>query len=79
MPSTGALSRTTVSEGAGAQTRWAPIFSGLILGLMLLTVAPLAEFIKEIDKEFEEFAPVLKLSVPTKPLVAWFDVAVATV
>jgi SulP family sulfate permease len=47
LPVTGALSRTTVSVGTGAQTRWAPIFAGLILALILLTVVPLAELIPE--------------------------------
>ena len=47
LPVAGALSRTTVSVGTGAQSRWAPIFAGLILGLILLTVVPLAELIPE--------------------------------
>lgn len=33
--------------------------------------APLAEFFKAIDKEFAEFAPVLKLAAPAKPLCEW--------
>jgi HD-like signal output (HDOD) protein len=41
------------------------------------SAAPLSEFFKAIDKEFEEFAPVLKLSVPAKPLAEWFDEAAA--
>lgn len=34
--------------------------------------APAAAFFKAIDNEFAEFAPVLKLAAPAKPLSAWF-------
>lgn len=34
--------------------------------------APAAAFFKAIDSEFAEFAPVLKLSAPAKPLADWF-------
>jgi HD-like signal output (HDOD) protein len=34
--------------------------------------APAAAFFKAIDSEFAEFAPVLKLATPSKPLSAWF-------
>ncbi|MCA9119386.1 MAG: HDOD domain-containing protein [Planctomycetaceae bacterium] len=33
--------------------------------------APAAAFFKAIDDEFAEFAPVLKLSAPAKPLAGW--------
>ncbi|MDA1051977.1 MAG: HDOD domain-containing protein [Planctomycetota bacterium] len=35
--------------------------------------APPAAFFKAIDNEFAEFAPVLKLAAPAKPLAEWFD------
>jgi HD-like signal output (HDOD) protein len=34
--------------------------------------APAAAFFKAIDNEFAEFAPVLELAAPAKPLSAWF-------
>jgi HD-like signal output (HDOD) protein len=34
---------------------------------------PAREFLKAVDHEFEEFAPVLKLAVPAKPLSDWFQ------
>ncbi len=34
--------------------------------------APVGAFFKLIDSEFTEFAPVLKLTAPAKPLSAWF-------
>ncbi|GIG54242.1 SulP family inorganic anion transporter [Demequina activiva] len=42
LPTGGSLSRTGVATSAGAQTRWAGIFAGLSLGLIVLTVGPLA-------------------------------------
>ena len=36
------------------------------------SAAPVASFFKAIDKEFSEFAPVLKLAAPAKPLADWF-------
>jgi SulP family sulfate permease len=47
LPVTGSLSRTAVGVGAGAQSRWGNIFSGLILAALLLTIAGLAEYIPE--------------------------------
>jgi SulP family sulfate permease len=47
LPVTGSLSRTAVGVGAGAKSRWGNIFSGLILALLLLTIAGLAELIPE--------------------------------
>ena len=45
--------------------------------------APAPAFFKAIDNEFAEFAPVLKLAAPAKPLAEWFvvepDLAKATV
>ncbi|MBC8355416.1 MAG: HDOD domain-containing protein [Planctomycetes bacterium] len=35
--------------------------------------APVPVFFKAIDNEFAEFAPVLKLSAPAKPLAEWFE------
>jgi len=35
--------------------------------------APAAAFFKTIDTEFAEFAPVLKLAAPAKPLAEWLD------
>ena len=40
---------------------------------------PATEFFKAVDQEFEEFAPVLKLSVPAKPLSEWLQDATASV
>jgi hypothetical protein len=37
----------------------------------------LQELLDQIDKEFVEFAPVLKLNTPAKSLVAWYDEALA--
>ena len=36
---------------------------------------PVEAFFKAIDNEFAEFAPVLKLAAPAKPLSAWFAAA----
>ena len=47
LPASGSLSRTAVSVSSGARSRWAAIFAGLILALLLLTIAGLAEFIPE--------------------------------
>jgi SulP family sulfate permease len=44
MPAGGSFSRTATSVSAGAQTRWANIFLGLILAVMLLTVGGLTKF-----------------------------------
>lgn len=44
MPAGGSFSRTATSVSAGAQTRWANIFLGLILALTLLTVGSLTRF-----------------------------------
>ena len=35
------------------------------------------ELLTQIDQEFVEFAPVLKLNAPTKPLVAWYEESLA--
>jgi SulP family sulfate permease len=43
LPSGGSLSRTGVAVSAGARTRWAGIFSGVLLALVVLVLAPLAE------------------------------------
>ncbi|MFE9611418.1 SulP family inorganic anion transporter [Streptomyces sp. NPDC006012] len=45
LPSGGSLSRTGVAVSAGARTRWAGIFSGVLLALVVLVCAPLAEHI----------------------------------
>ncbi|MEW1698076.1 SulP family inorganic anion transporter [Streptomyces sp. NPDC091278] len=45
LPSGGSLSRTGVAVSAGARTRWAGIFSGVLLALIVLVCAPLAEHI----------------------------------
>ncbi|MGA4538877.1 SulP family inorganic anion transporter [Uniformispora flossi] len=45
LPSGGSLSRTGVAVSAGARTRWAGIFSGVLLAVVLLVCAPLAEHI----------------------------------
>ncbi|MGW1438635.1 SulP family inorganic anion transporter [Streptomyces griseus] len=45
LPVGGSLSRTGVAVSAGARTRWAGVFSGLWLALIVLTLAPLAEHI----------------------------------
>lgn len=36
------------------------------------------EMLEQLDKEFVEFAPVLKLTTPAKPLVAWHQEALAS-
>ena len=42
--------------------------------------APTAvEFLEMVDTEFEEFAPVLKLAVPAKPLTEWLQADTAGV
>lgn len=43
LPSGGSLSRTGVAVSAGARTRWAGVFSGVLLALIVLVCAPLAE------------------------------------
>ncbi|WP_079039535.1 SulP family inorganic anion transporter [Streptomyces sp. Root431] len=43
LPSGGSLSRTGVAVSAGARTRWAGIFSGILLAVIVLVCAPLAE------------------------------------
>ncbi|MEU7074078.1 SulP family inorganic anion transporter [Streptomyces narbonensis] len=45
LPSGGSLSRTGVAVSAGARTRWAGILSGVLLALIVLVCAPLAEHI----------------------------------
>ncbi len=35
--------------------------------------APLAKMLAQIDQEFADFAPVLKLATPTKSLAAWYE------
>ncbi|MEV6104024.1 SulP family inorganic anion transporter [Streptomyces sp. NPDC051940] len=43
LPSGGSLSRTGVAVSAGARTRWAGVFSGVFLALVVLVCAPLAD------------------------------------
>ncbi|GLW69960.1 sodium-independent anion transporter [Kitasatospora phosalacinea] len=43
LPVGGSLSRTGVAVSAGARTRWAGVFSGVWLALIVLALAPLAE------------------------------------
>ena len=38
-----------------------------------------ADFFEEVDNEFEEFAPVLKLTIPAKPLSEWLENATVTI
>lgn len=45
LPAGGSMSRTGVAAGAGATTRWAGIFAGLWLALIVLTVGQYAELI----------------------------------
>lgn len=45
LPTGGSLSRTGVGTSAGAQTRWAGIFAGIWLALIVLLVGPLAGYI----------------------------------
>ncbi len=42
LPTGGSLSRTGVATSAGARTRWAGIFAGVSLGLIVLLVGPVA-------------------------------------
>lgn len=45
LPTGGSLSRTGVAVGAGAKTRWAGIFAGVWLALIVLVAGPLAGYI----------------------------------
>ncbi|MEU6846203.1 SulP family inorganic anion transporter [Streptomyces sp. NPDC046716] len=45
LPSGGSLSRTGVAVSAGARTRWAGIFSGILLAVIVLVCGSLAEHI----------------------------------
>ncbi|MFF3497050.1 SulP family inorganic anion transporter [Streptomyces sp. NPDC002795] len=45
LPSGGSLSRTGVAVSAGARTRWAGVFSGILLALIVLICGSLAEHI----------------------------------
>ena len=45
MATGGSLSRTGISVGAGAKSRWAGVFAGLWLGLIVVLFAPLAELV----------------------------------
>jgi sulfate permease, SulP family len=45
MPAGGSISRTATSVSAGAKTRWANIFAGVVLAIFLLTVGWVAEII----------------------------------
>lgn len=45
LPTGGSLSRTGVATSAGARTRWAGIFAGLWLALIVLVVGPVAGYI----------------------------------
>ncbi|WP_242427132.1 MULTISPECIES: SulP family inorganic anion transporter [unclassified Streptomyces] len=45
LPSGGSLSRTGVAVDAGARTRWAGVFSGVLLALIVLVCGSLAEHI----------------------------------
>jgi sulfate permease, SulP family len=45
LPTGGSLSRTGVATSAGAQTRWAGIFAGVFLGLVVLVAGGVAELI----------------------------------
>jgi sulfate permease, SulP family len=45
MPAGGSISRTATSISAGARSRWANIFAGVVLGIVLLTFAGFAELV----------------------------------
>jgi SulP family sulfate permease len=45
MPAGGSISRTATSVSAGAKSRWANIFAGLVLGIVLLMFAGFAELV----------------------------------
>jgi len=45
MATGGSLSRTGISTGAGAKSRWGGIFAGLWLALIVILIAPLAELV----------------------------------
>jgi sulfate permease, SulP family len=45
IPAGGSISRTATSVSAGAKTRWANIFAGLVLAFFLLTIGQVAEII----------------------------------
>jgi SulP family sulfate permease len=45
LPATGSLSRTATVVSGGGKSRWANIFAGLLVALVVVTVAPLAELI----------------------------------
>lgn len=70
-----ALLPPTVDEEWFEQDRFEQLYQQLAPA-----AAPSArEFFKAVDSEFEEFAPVLKLGVPAKPLTEWFDATAAPV
>ena len=45
MPAGGSISRTATSISAGARSRWANIFAGVVLGIVLVTFAGFAELV----------------------------------
>jgi SulP family sulfate permease len=45
IPAGGSISRTATSVSAGAKTRWANIFAGLVMAFFLLTIGQVAEII----------------------------------
>jgi SulP family sulfate permease len=45
LPAGGSLSRTGVSTGAGARSRWAGIFAGIWLAVIVVAVGPMTELI----------------------------------
>jgi SulP family sulfate permease len=45
MPAGGSISRTVTSISAGAKSRWANIFAGVVLGIVLLLFAGFAELV----------------------------------
>ncbi|TCI97626.1 SulP family inorganic anion transporter [Aeromicrobium sp. IC_218] len=43
LPTGGSMSRTGVATSAGARTRWAGVFAGIVLAVLVLVAGPLAE------------------------------------
>ena len=57
---------------SGSDSRWHEYAEFESVYARVLPQGPaIVEFLERIDREFKEFAPVLKLAAPAKTLVAW--------
>jgi HD-like signal output (HDOD) protein len=59
--------------------RWTecPQFEAAYVRLRLADGLPLVEMLAQVDQDFIDFAPVLKLAAPAKTLTAWYEESVA--